>query len=172
MTTTDFMAAMNHTADRTPESDRRAIIALLRERARIEREQDEQRAWFESIRGVYHEEEAIRASTLAKIEETIQEIASDLRVDGTQHVDIPGVARIAFRTTAEYLRVADPAAFMEWCKANERGELIIETVKESVDTNAAKEIAAEARAETGECLPGIELVAEKVSMKIESRNQG
>lgn len=154
----------------SPERDRKAIVLLLRQLQAVEREQADQAAWFYAVRVIAEEEEDARYRTMDSLTAAIEELAKELRSEGSQHVDIPGLARIQFKTTAEYLRVADPAALVAWALEHEESG-IIEDVPASHKplTAAAKTLAESTFKETGYVLPWAEYVPEVTAMKIEDR---
>lgn len=170
--TTEFAETMQTPAEPSPERDRRALVMLLRQYQSIEREQVEQCAWMDAITAVYREDTDRRSMTLASLTEAIEELAKDLRLEGSQHVDVPGIARLQFTTTKPYLRVADPDAMVEWARAHEEFGLL-EFVPASVKpvTNAAKALAEKTLAESGEVLPWAEQVPAVTTMKITSRSE-
>ncbi len=166
--TTEFSEAMQHQDPPSPERDRKYLVILLRQYQQAKRESDEAEAWFNAIEDVYQDEQAIRMTTLASLSIAIEELAKELLPADAKHIDVPGIARVAFRTQPEYLRVADHEAFMDWAQGVERPDLWSEAVVRKLDTAAAKELAEEARRETGELIAGMELVEAKTTMKIEA----
>lgn len=168
----DFTEAMQRSDDANPvlraDINRRVVVMALRQLARIEAEHNTANDWMIAIMSVHRAEAEARDAERERLTVVVEEIAKEMLPPDSKHVDIPGMARISMRATPEYLRVADPDAFIAWAKTAERPELVKTRTVETVDTALAKEIAAEARNETGEILPGIEVVPEKVTMSIQS----
>lgn len=171
MTAEIFSEAMQH-SEPSPERDRKALVMLLREYQRIDREQIEQTAWFNAIRAIYVEDSDTREATQSSIEKAIEELAKELLPEDSKHVDVVGIARIQMHTEPAYLRVADKDALVEWAREHEHPELI-ERVPESFKpvTAAAKALAESTLAETGEVLAWAEQVPETTTMKIQGRTK-
>lgn len=169
--TTEFAETMQTPAEPSPERDRRALVMLLREYQRAVRDARDAEEWFDAIFAVHTDERITRDRTIVSLTEAIEELAKDLRLEGSQHVDVPGIARLQFTTTKPYLRVADPDAMVEWARQHEEFALL-EFVPASIKpvTNAAKALAEKTLAESGEVLPWAEQVPSVTTMKITSRS--
>mgnify|MGYP001560386340 CR=1 FL=1 len=102
--------------------------------------------------------------TILQVMQAIESIAADLRVGDSEHVDVPGMGRIQFRTTKPALRVADHVEAMKWVEEHEREEFV--RVTRSLDVVPFKAFAAEVLRTDGECLPGVEQTPETTSMSI------
>jgi len=162
----DFTEAMQRTDN--PDTNRRVVVMALRQLARLEAEQDDQNAWYQTVYEAYSTETSHRREQRERLTAVVEEIAKEMLPPDSQHVDIPGMARIQFKTTAKYLRVADPIAVAGWAAAIEEPGLLehIPATDKPI-TTAVKAFAERTLAETGEVLAGMELVPEATSMKIE-----
>jgi NACalpha-BTF3-like transcription factor len=163
---------VNEPMERTddPDANRRVVVMALRQLARLEAEGAEANAWMNSVMAVFNDECKERITEKDRLAALVEEITKEMLPEGSKHVDIPGIARVQFKTTDEYLRVADPKAFTEWARGSEE-EGLLEFIPASYKpiTAEAKKFAEKALAETGEVLPGMERVPAVTTMKIERR---
>lgn len=146
--------------------DRRAALGLLRELQQLEREDAEDKRWLTAVVEEAAERASKRNVRADEIRGLLEQIVADMRLPGSQHVDVPGIARIQFRTTEPSLRIAEPEAFIQWARDHERHDLIKVKTTTTVIADAAKDEAARALSQAGELLPGVIEEPEHTSMSI------
>lgn len=150
--------------------DRRATYILLRQLRAVEEAQADADAWLEAAQADHAEGTAQREAAKADLHRQIEQIAADLRTPGSEHVDVPGIGRIQFRTTKPGLRVADAAEALKWVEEHEYDAFIrIVPEKRELDVSEFRKFAASVLASDADLLPGVEETPEHTSMSIQWR---
>lgn len=153
------------------DDDRRAMVSMLRELQQIEAVQADADVWVAAMMADHEEASSARRAQMALLHEGIYRLGLQMRVPGRQYVDVPGVARVQYRTTPGGVRVADKEAAIAWARDHERPDFIRRPPPppDELVVTAYKEYAAEVLAAEGEVLPGVLPVPEQTSMKVEWR---
>ncbi len=164
----DILAAAQdqQTQQRDPALDRRALFVMLRSYQRLERESADSKAWLQTVVDQLNEEQNNRTADMLAMLPEIEQLAAEMRIPGSEHVDVPGVGRVQFTTRKPTLRIADDQAFVDWCEEHERMDLVRVKTTRTPDAALAKAAAVEALAKDGEYLPGFEEVPERTSVTL------
>lgn len=103
---------------------KRTLFGMMALGKRLRGDIEERNAWLATVREEVTQGIALDAEKLAFLEEQIERLASGLLVGKSQHVDVPGMGRVQYRSFGATVKIADPEAFMSALNAEDREALV------------------------------------------------